>query len=61
LSETHQLLVCADDDNVLDENINTPKRKAQKLSEFSRELGSEVNPDRTKYTVMSHYQNAVKV
>jgi hypothetical protein len=48
LNETHQLLVSADDDNILIENIKV-------LSEVSREVGLEVNTERTKYMVMFHH------
>jgi PP-loop superfamily ATP-utilizing enzyme len=45
-------------DNVLDENINT-LRKPQKLClQASREVGLEVNTEKTKYMVMCHHQNA---
>jgi histidinol-phosphate/aromatic aminotransferase/cobyric acid decarboxylase-like protein len=58
LSVTHQLLVSPDDDNFLGKNINTIKKNKEALIEASREVGLEVNREKTKYVVMSHHQDA---
>jgi hypothetical protein len=43
LNGIHQLLVYADDIEVLDENMNTVQKNRKVLSEASREVGLEVN------------------
>ena len=58
LNGTHQLLVYADDVNTLGESIHTVKENAEALIVASKEIGLEVNADKTKYMVMSRDQNA---
>ena len=58
LNGTHQLLVYADDVNILGGSIHTLKENAEALVVASKETGREVNADKTKYTVMSQDQNA---
>jgi len=53
LNGTHQLLVYADDINILGGSIHTVKENAESLIVASKEIGSEVNPDKIKYMVMS--------
>jgi hypothetical protein len=40
---THQLLVCADDFNLLGDSINIIKEKLGTLLEASRDIGLEIN------------------
>jgi len=55
---THQLLVYADDVNMLGGSIHTIKGNAEALVLASKEIGLEVNVDTTKYMVMFPDQNA---
>jgi hypothetical protein len=53
-----QLLVCADDPNLLGDNMNTTKNNTEVIIDTSKEVGLEVNAEKTKYILMSHYWNA---
>ena len=58
LNGTHQLLAYADDVNILGGSVHTVKENAEALVVATKETGLEVNADKTKYMVMSQYQNA---
>jgi hypothetical protein len=58
LNGTHQFLLYADHVNILDGSMHTIKENADALVVASKEIGLEVNVDRTKYMVMSRDQNA---
>jgi hypothetical protein len=58
LNGTHQLLVYADDVNLLDGNIDTIKKNMETLIDVNMEVGPEVNTDKTKYTFLTRHQNA---
>jgi hypothetical protein len=58
LNGTHQLLSRADNMNLLGDITDTVKKSTQTLSDISMEVGLEVNTDKTKYTSLSHHQNA---
>jgi hypothetical protein len=58
LNGTHQLLVYADDANILGDNTDTIKKNAQTLIDASKEIGLEVNTEKTKYMSLSRHQNA---
>jgi hypothetical protein len=58
LNGTHQLLVYADDVNILGGSAHTVKENAEGLIVARKENGLEVSADKTKYMVMSRDQNA---
>jgi uncharacterized protein YbcV (DUF1398 family) len=58
LNGTHQLLVYHDDVNVLGENINIVEKNAEALLDASKEIGVELNSEKTKYLFMSRHQTA---
>jgi hypothetical protein len=58
LNGTHQLLAYADDINLLGDNIDTIKKNTETLTDTREEVGLEVNAKKTKYMLLSHYQNA---
>ena len=58
LKVTHQPLVYADDFSILGGSVHTIKKNTDALLGGSKEIGLEVNVDKTKYMVMSRDQNA---
>ena len=58
--DTHQLLVYADDVNILGGSVHSIKENAEALVVASKEIGLEVNADETKFMVISGDQNAGK-
>jgi hypothetical protein len=53
-------LVYADDVNPLGDNIDTRNKNRETLIDASKEVGPEVNTEKTKYMLLSHHLNAWK-
>jgi hypothetical protein len=58
LNGTHQLVVCADDINILGGSVRAVRGNREALVVASKEIGLEVNGEKTKYMVMSGDRNA---
>jgi hypothetical protein len=58
LNGTHQLLVYADDVNLLGDSVNTVKENSETLLKASRDIGLEINAEKTKYMIMSRHPNS---
>jgi hypothetical protein len=58
LNWTHQLLVYADDVNLLGNSVNTIKENSETLLEASMDIGLEINAEKTKYMIMPHHLNS---
>ena len=63
LNCTHRLLAYeyADDVNILGGSVHIVKKNAESLVAVTKEIGLEVNADKTKYMIMSRDQNAGQV
>ncbi|KAJ4439494.1 hypothetical protein ANN_07618 [Periplaneta americana] len=60
LNGLHQLLVYADDVNMLGENPQTNRENVEILVEASKAIGLKVNLEKTKYMIISRDQNIVR-
>jgi hypothetical protein len=58
LDGRHHLRVFADDVNILRDKIDIIKKNIETLIDASKEVGPEVNTQKTKYMWLSHHQNA---
>jgi hypothetical protein len=58
LNGTHHLQVCAADVNLLGDNIDTIKKNTETSIDFSKEVGTEVNAEKTNYMLLSHHHIA---
>jgi hypothetical protein len=54
LNGTHQLLAYAVDINKVTDSIDTMKKNTEAVLDASKEVGLEVNPEKTRYMLMSH-------
>jgi hypothetical protein len=53
----HQLLAYANDVNLLGDNINTIKKNTESLIDAIKDIGLEINVEKTKYMLVSRHQN----
>jgi hypothetical protein len=58
LNGTHQLLAYADNVNLLGDNVGTINNSKATFIDTSKEVGLEVNIEKTKYMLVSRNQNA---
>jgi hypothetical protein len=58
LNGTHQLLGYVDKVNLMSDNINTVNKNTETFIDASKEVGPEVNGEKTKYILLSRHQNA---
>jgi hypothetical protein len=58
LNGTQQLLVYANDINLLGDSVNTIKENSETLLEAGRDDDLEINAEKTKYMIMSRHQNS---
>jgi hypothetical protein len=56
LNGTYQLLFCDDDIDLLGTSVNTIKQNSEIILEASRDIGLEINAEKTKYMIMSRHQ-----
>ena len=61
LNGTQQLLAYADDINILGGSAHTVKENAEALLVATKEIGLEVNADKTKYIIMSRIRTQDEV
>jgi transcriptional antiterminator len=54
----YQLLVYSHDENLLGDNKDTIKKNTETLIDASKEVGPEVNTEKTKSMLLSCHQNA---
>ena len=61
LNGTHQHLACANDVNIQGGSVHSLRENAEVSVAATREIGLELNADKTKYMIMSRDQNAGRI
>jgi hypothetical protein len=57
LNGAHQLLMYADDVNLLGDDMDTIKKNTETVTDARKGVGLEANTEKTKYILLSCYQN----
>jgi hypothetical protein len=57
LNGTHQLLAYADDVNLLKDKMDTIEKNTETLIDASKEVGLEINVDKTMHMLLYRHQN----
>jgi hypothetical protein len=57
LNGTHQLLAYANDVNLLGDKIDTIKKNTETLIDAGKEVGLEINVEKTKYMLLTRHQS----
>ena len=60
LNGKHQLLVYADDVNMLGQNLQTVRENAEIFIKTSKDIGLEINFENTKYMIISRHENVIQ-
>jgi hypothetical protein len=60
LNGTHELLAYADDVFLLGDNLDTINKNTETLIDASKEVGPEINVEKTKYMLLFRHQNAAQ-
>ena len=60
LNGKHQLLLNADDVNMLEENLQNVRENAEIFIKTSKDIGLEINSEKTKYMITSRHQNVIQ-
>jgi hypothetical protein len=61
LNATHQLLVYADDVNLLGYNIDTMKKSTETLIDAIKKVGLEINAEKNKYDTCCYLVTRIQV
>ena len=61
LNGKHKLLAYADDVNMLGENLQTVRQNTEILIKASKDIGFEVNSEKTKYMITSRNKIQYKI
>ena len=59
LNGKHQILVYADDVNMLGENLQTVRENTELFIKANKDIGLEVKSEKTKHMITSRHQNVV--